>query len=130
MGRSCSACPGILNSSGCLWERRCCHWVASWRCQLFGRLLLALLVLMLSLLLVLLLLLLEVMLGPRIWRVELLRRRAMPQARLLLLLQGRSGRSTGRSHGLAEWRRGVGTLLAACMMWVSKIGEDMTWQGW
>lgn len=90
----------------------------------------ALLVLMLSLLLVLLLLLLEVMLGPRIWRVELLRRRAMPQARLLLLLQRRSGRSTGRSHGLAEWRRGVGTLLAACMMWVSKIGEDMTWQGW
>ena len=81
-------------------------------------------------LLSLLLLLLEVMLGPRIWRVELLRRRAMPQARLLLLLQGRSGCSTGRSHGLAEWRRGVGTLLAACMMWVSKIGEDMTWQGW
>ena len=87
----------------------------------------ALLVLMLSLLLVLLLLLLlEVMLGPRIWRVELLRRRAMPQARLLLLLQRRSGRSTGRSHGLAEWRRGVGTLLAACIVDVSTRYKAMT----
>jgi hypothetical protein len=68
IGRSCSACAGVLSSSGCLWERRCCHWVAGWRRQLFGRLLLALVVLMLSLLLLLLLLLLlEVMLGPRIW---------------------------------------------------------------
>jgi len=75
--------------------------------------------------LLLLLLLLEVMLGPRIWRVELLRRRAMPQDRLLLLLQGRRGRSTGRSHGLRERRRGVGTLLAACMTWVSKVDDDM-----
>ena len=65
-------------------------------------------------LVVLSLLLLEVMLGPRIWRVELLRRRAMPQEwLLLLLLQRRRGRSTGRSHGLSERRRGVGTLLAA-----------------
>ena len=55
----------------------------------------ALLVLMLSLLLVLLLLLLEVMLGPRIWRVELLRRRAMPQDWQLLLLQRWRGCSTG-----------------------------------
>jgi len=79
------------------------------------------------LLLLLLLLLLELMLGPRIWRVELLRRRAMPQdLLLLLLLQRRRGCSTGRSRGLGEWRRGVGTLLAGCMMWVSLVGEDMT----
>ena len=73
----------------------------------------------------LLLLLLEVMLGPRIWRVELLRRRDVPQERLLLLLQGRSRRGTGRGHRLRERRRGVGTLLAACMIGVSKIEEDM-----
>jgi hypothetical protein len=42
-----------------------------------------------------LLLLLEVMLGPRIWRVELLRRRAMPQDWQLLLLQRWRGCSTG-----------------------------------
>lgn len=46
-------------------------------------------------LLSLLLLLLEVMLGPRIWRVELLRRRAMPQDWQLLLLQRWRGCSTG-----------------------------------
>ena len=49
---------------------------------------------------------------------------------LLLLLQGRRRGSAGCGHGLVKGRRGVGTLLAACMMWVSEIGEDMTWQGW
>jgi hypothetical protein len=59
------------------------------------------------------------MLGPRIWRVELLGRGAMPYG-LLLLLQGRRRRSTGRGHGLSKRRRGVRTLLAACIADVSK----------
>jgi hypothetical protein len=58
------------------------------------------------------------MLGPRIWRVELLGRSAMPYG--LLLLQGRRGRSTGRGHGLGEGRRGIRPLLAACIADVSK----------
>jgi hypothetical protein len=65
------------------------------------------------------------MLGPRIWRVELLGRGAMPYGLLLLLLlllllQGRRWRSTGRGHGLSKGRRGVRTLLAACIADVSK----------
>lgn len=70
---------------------------------------------MLALQLLRVLLLLEVVLGLRIWRVELLRRCAMPQAGLLL--QGRSWCSTGCGHVLGIWCRGE--LLAWCMTRVS-----------
>ena len=73
--------------------------------MLFGSLLLELVLLLAGLLVLL-------MLGPRIWRVQLLGRRAMPDG-LLLLLQGRRRRSAGRGHGLVKGRRGIGTLLAA-----------------
>lgn len=70
--------------------------------MLFGSLLLELVLLLAGLLELL-------MLGPRIWRVQLLGRRAM------LLLQGRRRRSAGRGHGLVKGRRGIGTLLASCI---------------
>jgi hypothetical protein len=66
------------------------------------------------------------MLGPRIWRVQLLGRRAMPDGLLLLLLQGRRRRSAGRGHGLVKGRRGIGTLLAACIEDVSTRYKAMT----
>lgn len=69
--------------------------------------------LLLELVLLLARLLELLMLGPRIWGVQLLRRRAMPYGLLLLLLQGRRRRSAGCGHGLVKGRRGVGTLLAA-----------------
>jgi hypothetical protein len=64
------------------------------------------------------------MLGPRIWRVQLLGRRALPYS-LLLLLQGRRRRSSGCGHGLVKGRRGIGTLLAACIVDVSTRYGDM-----
>ena len=64
------------------------------------------------------------MLGPRIWRVQLLGRGAMPDS--LLLLQGRRRRSAGRGHGLVKGRRGVGTLLAGCIVDVSTRYKAMT----
>ena len=74
--------------------------------MLFGSLLLELVLLLAGLLVLL-------VLGPRIWRVQLLGRRAMPDG--LLLLQGRRRRSAGRGHGLVKGRRGIGTLLASCI---------------
>jgi hypothetical protein len=59
------------------------------------------------------------MLGPRI--CELLGR----GYGLLLLLQGRRRRSTGRGHGLSKRRRGVRILLAACIADVSKRYSGM-----
>ena len=109
----------MLDGTRCLRQRRRCHWVPGGRRLLFWRLLL-LLELLLARLLELL------MLGPRIWRVQLLGRRAMPNSLLLLLLQGRRRRSTGRGHGLVKGRRGIGTLLAACIMDVSTKYRDMT----
>jgi hypothetical protein len=109
----------MLDGVGGLRQWRCCHWVPGW-----GRLLLRRLLLVLELLLARLLELL--MLGPRIWRVELLGRGAMPYGLLLLLLlQGRRWRSTGRGHGLSKRRRGVRTLLAACIADVSKTYSGM-----
>ena len=88
--------------------------------MLFGCLLLEL-VLLLARLLELL------MLGPRIWRVQLLGRRAMPDGLLLLLLlQGRRRRSAGRGHGLVKGRRSIGTLLATCIEDVSTRYKAMT----
>lgn len=81
--------------------------------------------LLLELVLLLARLLVLLMLGPRIWRVQLLGRRAMPYG-LLLLLQGRRRRSAGRGHGLVKGRRGVGTLLAACIVDVSTRYKAMT----
>jgi hypothetical protein len=88
---------------------------------LFGCLLLELMLLLARLLILL-------MLGPRIWGVQLLGRRAMPYGLrlLLLLLQGRRRRSAGRGHGLVEGRRGVGTLLAAWIVDVSTRYKAMT----
>ena len=45
---------------------------------------------------------------------------------LLLLLQGRRRRSAGRGHGLVKGRRGIGTLLAACIVDVSTRYKAMT----
>ena len=87
--------------------------------MLFGSLLLELVLLLAGLLVLL-------MLGPRIWRVQLLGRRAMPDGLLLLLLQGRRRRSAGRGHGLVKGRRGIGTLLAACIGDVSTRYKAMT----
>ena len=87
--------------------------------MLFGSLLLELVLLLAGLLELL-------MLGPRIWRVQLLGRRAMPDGLLLLLLQGRRRRSAGRGHGLVKGRRGIGTLLAACIGDVSTRYKAMT----
>ena len=81
--------------------------------------------LLLELVLLLARLLVLLMLGPRIWRVQLLGRRAMPYG-LLLLLQGRRRRSAGRGHGLVKGRRGAGTLLAACIVDVSTRYKAMT----
>ena len=87
---------------------------------------------MLVLLRVMLRLLLVVTLRARVGRGELLRRGAMSHGwlllelllelllLLLLLLQGRRRRRTGRGHGLRERRRGVRTLLASCIVGVSK----------
>ena len=86
---------------------------------MFGSLLLELVLLLTGLLVLL-------VLGPRIWRVQLLGRRAMPDGLLLLLLQGRRRRSAGRGHGLVKGRRGVGTLLAACIEDVSTRYKAMT----
>ena len=86
--------------------------------MLFGSLLLELVLLLAGLLVLL-------MLRPRIWRVQLLGRRAMPDG-LLLLLQGRRRRSAGRGHGLVKGRRGIRTLLAACIEDVSTRYKAMT----
>ena len=45
---------------------------------------------------------------------------------LLLLLQGRRRGSAGCGHGLVKGRRGVGTLLAACIVDVSTRYKAMT----
>ena len=108
----------MLDGTGRLRQRRCCHRVPGGRRLLFGSLLLELVLLLAGLLELL-------MLGPRIWRVQLLGRRAMPDG-LLLLLQGRRRRSAGRGHGLVEGRRGIGTLLAACIGDVSTRYKAMT----
>jgi len=108
----------MLNGTGRLRQRRRCHWVPGGRRLLFRWLLLVLKLLLARLLELL-------MLGPRIWRVQLLRRRAMPYS-LLLLLQGRRRRGTGCGHGLVKGRRGIGTLLAACIVDVSTRYEAMT----
>lgn len=108
----------MLDGTGRLRQRRRCHWVPGGRRLLFGSLLLELVLLLAGLLVLL-------MLGPRIWRVQLLGRRAMPDG-LLLLLQGRRRRSAGRGHGLVEGRRGIGTLLAACIGDVSTRYKAMT----
>lgn len=95
----------MLDGTRRLRQRRRCHWVPGGRRLLFGSLLLELVLLLAGLELL--------VLGPRIWRVQLLGRRAVPDG-LLLLLQGRRRRrrSAGRGHGLVEGRRGIGTLLA------------------
>lgn len=103
----------MLDGTGRLRQRRCCHRVPGGRRLLFGSLLLELVLLLAGLLELL-------MLGPRIWRVQLLGRRAM------LLLQGRRRRSAGRGHGLVKGRRGVGTLLASCIGDVSTRYKAMT----
>jgi hypothetical protein len=83
--------------------------------------------LLLELVLLLARLLVLLVLGPRIWGVQLLGRCAVPyRLLLLLLLQGRRRRSTGCGHGLIEGRRGVGTLLAACIVDVSTRYKAMT----
>ena len=45
---------------------------------------------------------------------------------LLLLLQGRRRGSAGCGHGLVKGRRGIGTLLAACIGNVSTRYKAMT----
>jgi hypothetical protein len=107
----------MLDGTGRLRQRRRCHWVPGGRRLLFGSLLLELVLLLTGLLVLL-------VLGPRIWRVQLLGRRAMPDG--LLLLQGRRRRSAGRGHGLVKRRRGIGTLLAACIGDVSTRYKAMT----
>ena len=87
----------MLDSIGCLRERRRSHWVACWRRLLLRRLLLLLKLWLAGLL--------ELMLGSRIWGVELLWGRAMPYGLLLLLvLLLRRRRSTCCGHGLGKWR--------------------------